>query len=228
MLSSCLTVILKELLEPETQSATASNNEGSADSQGSSTNSAAVTGTRESELPNQTAVTTVDQQSVKIKYEEYKRIMNVLIHRLRKLEEEAEQEAAERLAQRAEGQQEATAEAEQTPADQGPEITPMETTEDGSADAEGATAEQQDDLSDIGGSKRSELVNWYLESISDEIESVSDLELWRTKIEKIITRLIDHEHAVIAIVPSEGATSEAAQSQNDPFLVVHPNFMVEE
>ena len=92
----------------------------------------------------------------------------------------------------------------------------------------GAVAEQQDDLSDIGGSKRSELVNWYLESISDEIESVSDLELWRTKIEKIITRLIDHEHAVIAIVPSEGATSDAAQPQNDPFLVVHPNFMVEE
>ena len=31
-----------------------------------------------------------DHHSVKIKYEDYKRIMNVLIHRLRKLEEDAE------------------------------------------------------------------------------------------------------------------------------------------
>ncbi|XP_075245928.1 DNA replication licensing factor MCM6-like [Convolutriloba macropyga] len=182
----------------------------------------------ETEQPMQTMIsTTIDQQSVKIKYEEYKRIMNVLIHRLRKLEEEAEATAAERIAERAEGDVEEAMETETpTAGDEGSAATGdvAET-----AIAPDQTAESApEDFSDIGGSKKSELVNWYLESISDEIDSVAELELWKTKIEKIISRLIEHEHAVIAIVPTEGSGEAASGTGDDPFLVVHPNFIVEE
>ena len=100
---------------------------------------------------------------------------------------------------------------------------------DGATSAGSEGGATQEDFSDIGGSKKSELVNWYLESISDEIETVADLELWKMKIEKIISRLIDHEHAVIAIVPTEVTPGDGTvDAGEDPFLVVHPNFVVEE
>ena len=64
---------------------------------------------RQSEQPNQTGITTtVDQQSVKIKYEEYRKIMNVLLHRLRKLEEEAEAAAAEKVGSNEGGEEQVT------------------------------------------------------------------------------------------------------------------------
>ena len=152
-----------------------------------------------------------DHQSVKIKYEDYKRIMNVLIHRLRKLEEDAESAVA------------AANEESLAPRDAEMEDTEGVESETGSDPSQKA---KEDDFSDIGGSKKSDLVKWYLESIEDEIESMEELALWKIKVEKIINRLIDHEHAVIAI---SRADDESDPSRiEDPLLVVHPNYLVEE
>ena len=103
---------------------------------------------------------------------------------------------------------------------------------EGAADpgtGEGESSTQKDeDFSDIGGSKKSDLVKWYLESIEDEIESMEELALWKVKVEKIITRLIEHEHAVIAISQADDETARDPSEIEDPLLVVHPNYLVEE
>ncbi len=46
--------------------------------------------------------------------------------------------------------------------------------------------------SEGAGMRQSELVNWYLEEIQDELESQEDLALRKTIIERVIQRLVTH------------------------------------
>ncbi|XP_054707129.1 zygotic DNA replication licensing factor mcm6-like [Uloborus diversus] len=68
-----------------------------------------------------------------------------------------------------------------------------------------------------GGMKKVELVNWYLKEIESEIESEAELIKRRFLVEKVIDRLIDHDHVIIPL-------KEGEQDEEDLILVVHPNY----
>lgn len=51
-----------------------------------------------------------------------------------------------------------------------------------------------------GGTRKTELVNWYLKEIEAEIETVEDLAAKKVLVEKIIERLVDHVSVVIVHV----------------------------
>merc|ERR1712228_935702 len=68
--------------------------------------------------------------------------------------------------------------------------------------------------------KRSDVVNWYLEELSNEIESQEELVEHRQIVEKVVDRLIYQDQV---IVPLTNTTKGGEES--DPFLVVHPNYI---
>merc|ERR1711881_52261 len=83
------------------------------------------------------------------------------------------------------------------------------------------------DSMDIGGEgiKKSELVNWYLEQIADDLENENELLQQRQIIEKVIYRLTHHDKILIELstMDSDMGKGDAA----DAILVVHPNYVVE-
>ena len=68
--------------------------------------------------------------------------------------------------------------------------------------------------------KRSDVVNWYLEELSNEIESQEELVEHRQIVEEVVDRLIYQDQV---IVPLTNTTKGGEES--DPFLVVHPNYI---
>uniref|UniRef100_A0A1I8HJ43 DNA helicase n=1 Tax=Macrostomum lignano TaxID=282301 RepID=A0A1I8HJ43_9PLAT len=96
---------------------------------------------------------------------------------------------------------------------------------------EAQAAEQSETM----GMRKSQLINWYLNEIEDQIASEADLLEKRRMVEKIIQRLVTHDNVVIQVsmtgLQSDGATSagddaerEEATTEDDPILVVHPNY----
>ncbi|KFB48120.1 DNA replication licensing factor Mcm6 [Anopheles sinensis] len=79
---------------------------------------------------------------------------------------------------------------------------------------------------EIEGIKKSELINWYLEQVAEQIESEEELIERKTLIEKVVDRLIYHDQVII---PLKMATlgEKALTEDEDPLLVVHPNYIVE-
>nr|CAD7573393.1 unnamed protein product [Timema californicum] len=77
-----------------------------------------------------------------------------------------------------------------------------------------------------GGVKRSELVSWYLEQIQELIESEVELLERKTLVEKVIDRLIYHDQVIIALTTT-GLKGEDISQEEDPELVVHPNYIVD-
>ncbi|RKP05340.1 MCM2/3/5 family-domain-containing protein [Thamnocephalis sphaerospora] len=81
--------------------------------------------------------------------------------------------------------------------------------------------------------RRSEVVQWYLEQIEDELQSEDDLHSARRMIEKVITHLVRNDNVLIELrevaqLPSgASAGSSSAQSHDDPTLMVHPNYVVD-
>ena len=75
-----------------------------------------------------------------------------------------------------------------------------------------------------GGTRKSELIDWFLEQIEDEIATEADLEIRRLQLGGVIDRLVEKDHVLLAIkaggVQTDGIASE------DPFLVVHPNYVL--
>jgi len=63
------------------------------------------------------------------------------------------------------------------------------------------------------GVRRSDIVNQYLKDIADQIETEEELAEKKILVDKVLDRLITHDHVVLALSKEE-----------DPFLVVHPNF----
>ncbi|XP_054161330.1 DNA replication licensing factor MCM6-like [Oppia nitens] len=77
------------------------------------------------------------------------------------------------------------------------------------------------------GIKRSELIEWYLNQCSD-IETETDLVHKKLICDRVIDKLINTDHILIALQTSEQITTgEGKESETaDPILVVHPDFVV--
>lgn len=90
------------------------------------------------------------------------------------------------------------------------------------AEQEGAAADEE------GGVRRMDLINWYLKEIESEIETEEELIQRKTIVEKVIDRLVNRDHILIALSKSglKGAEVESEDDDN-PILVVHPNFVPE-
>lgn len=76
-----------------------------------------------------------------------------------------------------------------------------------------------------GGTKKSELVAWYLDKIQDQIDSEEELLERKSLIEKIIDRLIYHDQIIIPL--TDNANKVKGHEDEDPMLVVHPNYIIE-
>ncbi|RZF45302.1 hypothetical protein LSTR_LSTR011118 [Laodelphax striatellus] len=74
------------------------------------------------------------------------------------------------------------------------------------------------------GVRRSEVVAWYLEQIQDQIDSEEELLQKKQLVEGVLNRLAFHDHIVIELVKS-GLRGEE-HDEEDPLLVVHPNYIV--
>ncbi|KAH8387253.1 hypothetical protein KR093_005887 [Drosophila rubida] len=84
------------------------------------------------------------------------------------------------------------------------------------------------------GMKRSDVVTWYLEQVAEQIESEDELISRKNLIEKLIDRLIYHDQVIIPLKTSNlkpvGKSAHGTDDdelENDPLLVVHPNYIVE-
>ncbi|CAH8497069.1 unnamed protein product [Schistosoma turkestanicum] len=73
-----------------------------------------------------------------------------------------------------------------------------------------------------GAPKRSELVNWYLEEVVDEVETEAQLAEVKLLVERIIDRLIKKDNILITI---GGTGLDASADTADPYIVVHPNYV---
>ncbi|XP_067891141.1 DNA replication licensing factor MCM6-like [Heterodontus francisci] len=79
--------------------------------------------------------------------------------------------------------------------------------------------------------KKSELINWYLKEIESEIESEEELINKKKLIEKVIYRLIHYDHILIELKQT-GLKSRKGEGdevlEQDPYLVVNPNYALED
>nr|XP_002125719.2 DNA replication licensing factor MCM6-like isoform X1 [Ciona intestinalis] len=83
------------------------------------------------------------------------------------------------------------------------------------------------DMESSGGSRKSEVVNWYLEQIADELETEQELMEKKTLVEKVLHRLIHSDHILIEL-GSTGLKDGDSESQEEPILVVHPNYFIDD
>lgn len=81
------------------------------------------------------------------------------------------------------------------------------------------------------GTRRSDLVTWYLEQVADQIDSEDELIERKTLIEKVIDRLRTHDEVLLDLRTLSGLKTKTTTDQlaidDDPFLVVHPNYIIE-
>lgn len=84
---------------------------------------------------------------------------------------------------------------------------------------------------DSEGIRREDLINWYLEQIGDEVETEDDLLERKTLIEKVIDRLVYHDSVIIPLrtttLKDKQSQPDGAQDDQNPLLVVHPNYVIE-
>lgn len=84
--------------------------------------------------------------------------------------------------------------------------------------------------SDTEGIKKSELVQWYLEQIQDMLENEDDLIERKVLVERIIDRLVNQDQVLIPLRTSDlkqkkGQGPMDEEEEDDPFIVVHPNYV---
>merc|ERR1719494_449823 len=76
--------------------------------------------------------------------------------------------------------------------------------------------------------RKSDVVNWYLKEIEEDIETEQQLEEKKFLIDKVLGRLIHHDHVLLALKDAGSSEKKSGEEEDeDPFLVVHPNFVVE-
>eukprot|EP00794_Sanderia_malayensis_P003738 gene3738-4260_t len=78
--------------------------------------------------------------------------------------------------------------------------------------------------------RRLDVVNWYLKEIESEIETEAELEEKTFLINKIIDRLIDNDGVLLALKEPLKSTEDEiqpAEDEDNPYLVVHPNYTIE-
>ncbi|QQP32356.1 DNA helicase [Caligus rogercresseyi] len=93
---------------------------------------------------------------------------------------------------------------------------------------EETTGGSEDD--DVSGTlRKSDVINWYLEDISNEIESQEELLEKKFIVEKVIDRLIYQDQVLIPLSKTglKGSSAESGEDEANPILVVHPNYNVE-
>ncbi|XP_030759603.1 DNA replication licensing factor Mcm6 [Sitophilus oryzae] len=80
------------------------------------------------------------------------------------------------------------------------------------------------------GIHRSDVIEWYLNHIADEIESEDELVEKKDMLEKILDRLIYHDQIIIPLtkVGLKGSSSSQEEEEEDPLLVVHPNYLIDQ
>ncbi|TRY55802.1 hypothetical protein DNTS_025648 [Danionella cerebrum] len=92
--------------------------------------------------------------------------------------------------------------------------------------------QKMEQLDEEASLKRSELINWYLKEIESEIDSEAELVAKKNLIEKVLHRLIHYDHIIIELTKTGltkmGADGEEPVSEDDPFLVVNPNYILED
>ncbi|XP_048464079.1 maternal DNA replication licensing factor mcm6-like [Rhincodon typus] len=81
--------------------------------------------------------------------------------------------------------------------------------------------------------QKSDLINWYLKEMESEIETETELILKKILIEKVIQRLVHNDHILIELTKSglkklKTGEGDDAIEEDDPFLVVNPNYVLED
>ncbi|WAR04641.1 MC6ZB-like protein [Mya arenaria] len=133
------------------------------------------TTTQDTQEATETAAKT-HKKGLKLSYEEYKQMANLMVLYMRKTEEEAED--------------------------------------------------------DSPGLRRSNLISWYLGEMESEIESEAELVEKKNVIEKVLDRLVHHDHVMIELAQTglekrSKRDEDTLIKEDDPFLVVHPNYVIE-
>ncbi|XP_076354711.1 minichromosome maintenance 6 isoform X1 [Tachypleus tridentatus] len=77
------------------------------------------------------------------------------------------------------------------------------------------------------GYRRTDLINWYLKEIESDIENEQELCEKKTLVEKVIDRLTFHDQVIIPL-SKVGLKGEEEMEDDDPILVVHPNYVPED
>jgi len=73
---------------------------------------------------------------------------------------------------------------------------------------------------------RSEVVNWYLEEIADDIDTEEELLEKKSMIEKVLDKLIYSDLIIITLKNRGLKGSQSEDKEDDPFLVIHPNYNI--
>lgn len=90
--------------------------------------------------------------------------------------------------------------------------------------------EESSEASETTGLKRSAIINWYLSEFSEDIESEAELIEKKALVEKVLDRLTYHDQVIIPLTRSglkEKMSSQASEEEDDPLLVVHPNYIID-
>lgn len=77
------------------------------------------------------------------------------------------------------------------------------------------------------GLRRSDVVSWYLREIEGDIDSEAELIERKTIVEKVIDRLVQHDHVLIELKQTGLKSDQGLVIEDDPFLVVHPNYVID-
>ncbi|XP_046331406.2 zygotic DNA replication licensing factor mcm6-like [Haliotis rufescens] len=82
------------------------------------------------------------------------------------------------------------------------------------------------------GLRKSELISWYLAEMEEEIDSEAELMEKKTIAEKVVERLVHHDHVLIELTqtgmkPKSKHDTQALIREEDPILVVHPNYVAD-
>lgn len=82
---------------------------------------------------------------------------------------------------------------------------------------------------DTEGIKKSALVEWYLEQIQEMLETEEDLIERKLLVERLVDRLITHDQVLIPLrtgyLKQKG--DHEMVDEDDPYLMVHPNYVVD-
>lgn len=73
--------------------------------------------------------------------------------------------------------------------------------------------------------KKNQLIQWYLEEIEKDLETEEDLIEKKATIEKVIKRLTKVDQVLIQL--GEGLKDDEENTEDDPILVVHPNYIID-
>lgn len=83
---------------------------------------------------------------------------------------------------------------------------------------------------DTEGIKKSDLIQWYLEQIQEMLETEEDLIERKLLVERLIDRLITHDQVLIPLRTGElkhKGEQAMEEGEDDPFLMVHPNYVID-